>query len=254
MQRRFLLMVEWKWEESLFLITDIGILQTAAWFFLGLEMKRWCGPSSTSSCNLHCLSASLFFISFLIGFKFGFRQFTKTFQIWFLDKPFAMLDFMDLTLHVHVIFLSMLIVNMLRCCETHWIGWRVIGAICNWICIWGLQQIKAAGERQFLRSFYAFHFWRFRHMIFFSCRSLFGVSGLNHKHFLAEVCWEFSKFEISCSTSPPGGNQVDGLPPVSSWQTTAMVTKETRDGDKKTRNGDEKNNMVTKKTSDGYWI
>ena len=41
---------------------------------------------------------------FLIGFKFGFRQFTKTFQIWFLDKPFAMLDFMDLTLHVHVAF------------------------------------------------------------------------------------------------------------------------------------------------------
>ena len=50
-------------------------------------------------------------------------------------------------------------------------------------------------------------------MIFF-CRGLFDVSGLNHKHFLAEVCWEFSEFEISCSTSPPGGNQVDGLPPA----------------------------------------
>ena len=49
---------------------------------------------------------------------------------------------------------------------------------------------------------------------FFFCRSLFDVSRLNHKHFLAEVCWEFSKFEISCSMSPPGGNQVDGLPPA----------------------------------------
>ena len=48
----------------------------------------------------------------------------------------------------------------------------------------------------------------------FFCRSLLDVSGLNHKHFLAEVCWEFVKFEKSCSTNPPGGNQVDGLPPA----------------------------------------
>ena len=60
-------------------------------------------------------------------------------------------------------------------------------------------------------------------MIFF-CRGLFDFSGLNHKHFLAEVCWEFSEFEISCSTSPPGGNQVDGLPPDFSCRVKGQIT------------------------------
>ena len=47
----------------------------------------------------------------------------------------------------------------------------------------------------------------------FSCQSLFDFSRLKHKNILAEVRLEV-KVEISCSTSPPGGNQVDGLPPA----------------------------------------
>ena len=131
-------------------------------------MKRWCGPSSTSSCNLHCLSASLFFISFLIGFKFGFRQFTKTFQIWFLDKPFAMLDFMDLTLHVHVFFfvdVDCEHVEMLRNTLSRLESNRGHLQLNLYL---RLAANQGRWGTAILRSFYTFHFWRFRHMIFFA--------------------------------------------------------------------------------------
>ena len=44
--------------------------------------------------------------------------------------------------------------------------------------------------------------------------SIFGESSI--WIFLLKFIWyvDFVKVEISCSTSPPGGNQVDGLPPA----------------------------------------
>ena len=47
----------------------------------------------------------------------------------------------------------------------------------------------------------------------FLVKNYFALSRLKHKDILAQVCLEV-KVEISCSTSPPGGNQVDGLPPA----------------------------------------
>ena len=73
-------------------IADIGILQTTAWFRLGFEMQLWRGPSSTFSCTLCCLSVSLFFDCFLIGFSFEFRQFIKAIRICFFGKMLAMFD------------------------------------------------------------------------------------------------------------------------------------------------------------------
>ena len=90
-------------------------------------------------------------------------------------------------------------------CETQRVAWRVIEVIAIYFGFWNLfwnggwQQIKGVENGNFWKLF---------------MHAIIGNDGM--WIFLPKYGWylDFAKVEISCSTSPPGGNQVDGLPPA----------------------------------------
>ena len=90
-------------------------------------------------------------------------------------------------------------------CETQRVAWRVIEVIAIYFGFWNLfwnggwQQIKGVENGNFWKVF---------------MHAIIGNDGM--WIFMPKYGWylDFAKVEISCSTSPPGGNQVDGLPPA----------------------------------------